>query len=367
MAHRRRVADLLRGRLLALLLARQFPAVNDLEAVERRLVFVAQRVIGGVHVREARVAAVGRHRHGVQDRRERRLRPERFVGVPGRRLDRARRTPVRPQVRHHVDPRIVAAAIARDVPFERAELLAERDLLVFRQLLVAERHHVIAHERVVHLMPHRFGQGPAQIEPDDLGREQRRQLPDREILRRHIRFEPADRFRSRLTPLRTPRPPILHKTAQYRSARQREANPAGRADAAAYRLRRLARRGRQANLIELPRAAAAQHAADNHRPHIADHPGITLARAFERGQRDRLREIAGKLHAPRRERGEPVLVALARPAAAASQIGDRRETGPRSAGSVAVSAAEALLAALPSARFSDPAQASTALLVTKRT
>jgi len=76
-----------------------------------------------------------------------------------------------------VHQRIVSAAIARDVPFQRAELLGEGDLLILAQALTAEAQHLVAAERVVDPLACRGIQRLRQVQPDDLRAEHRRQLP----------------------------------------------------------------------------------------------------------------------------------------------------------------------------------------------
>ena len=116
-------------------------------------------------------------------------------------------------------------------------------------------------------------------------------------------------------------------------ARHRDAGAADRLDAAAQLLSDRARGGRQANLVERPRAAAAQQPADDHRPRVADHPGIARPRPVEGRERQRFREIAGELHAPGRpqfRRHDPAIAA-----AAGLGIGVGEPGGPIYSGNVA--------------------------------
>ena len=73
-----------------------------------------------------------------------------------------------------MDPRVIAAAIARNVPFERAELLGERDLLFLGETLIAKGHHMVLHEGVVDGAAYRIGERLPEIEPDNFRGEQRR-------------------------------------------------------------------------------------------------------------------------------------------------------------------------------------------------
>ena len=133
MAHRRRIGDLLRRCGAAVLLLRQLPAMDHAHAVQFRLLRIAQRFIGGIHVGEAGIAAIRRHGDRVQDGGERRFRTKRLVGVPFLRADLAAGLAVGAEVGDRVHQRIVAAAVARDVALQRAELLGEGDLLVLAQ------------------------------------------------------------------------------------------------------------------------------------------------------------------------------------------------------------------------------------------
>src|SRR5207248_9198333 len=66
----------------------------------------------------------------------------------------------------------------------------ERLVLLVRQLLVAEEHDQILHQRVVHFLELLIAERSRQVDPGDLGADMRRQLFDLDRLIRH-RCAPA--------------------------------------------------------------------------------------------------------------------------------------------------------------------------------
>ena len=86
------------------------------------------------------------------------------------------------QVGDGVHQGIVGAAIAGDVPLQRAELLGEGDLLVLVQRLVAKAQHVVANEGGVDRVARRGVERLAQVQPDDFRSKQWGKRPHGEVL-----------------------------------------------------------------------------------------------------------------------------------------------------------------------------------------
>ena len=112
MGMRRCLGDFLGGWLDPFVLAGKLPGMDDPDTVERALFSVGQGVVGGGHIGEAGVAAIRRHRHRMQDRCERRLGTERFIGVPASGFDLTGGFFVLPEVGHDMNQRIDLATIA---------------------------------------------------------------------------------------------------------------------------------------------------------------------------------------------------------------------------------------------------------------
>jgi hypothetical protein len=147
--------------------------MDAVQALDHFLHAVRQRVVGLVHIREHRIAADRRDGNAAQQRTERGHRRERHVGVPemasvlgGRRLA-VRLWDVGDQQQLG----IVGMAVTRQalVPVELAEAAAEGDVLLARDLLVAEQQGAALEEGAVDLVELGIAERLAEIDALDLG------------------------------------------------------------------------------------------------------------------------------------------------------------------------------------------------------
>jgi hypothetical protein len=163
------------------------------EVLDQSLGLVVERVIGGAHIGEFGVAALIDDDAAGQDRKLRRDRAERAVGMPQlvaeveqtAAIVARQRLVIVAEVRHVVDQRIEPLLlrpghIAAGRVLDLTEIAAERDLLLVGNILAMKHQDRIA----VHpgLDCHGFigRESPAQIDPRDLADEDRMDLPDRD-------------------------------------------------------------------------------------------------------------------------------------------------------------------------------------------
>src|SRR5690242_13559619 len=97
-----------------------------------------------------------------------------------------------------------------------AEQAAERLVLVMGEVLAAEEHDHIFHQRVVHLLELLIAERARQIDPADLGPDMRRQLPDLDRLVRHRVVLPP--YTLSLRARRRNLPPILARWTEIASS-----------------------------------------------------------------------------------------------------------------------------------------------------
>lgn len=114
------------------------------QAVDQPADRCRERLVGGEHAGEARVAAEGRELDGAQDGAERRLGDERRVGVPLVRALALRRALI-----EHDDLRMLRMPRAEGVGEELAEAAREGDLLRERDRLLAKEEDAVAVQRVL--------------------------------------------------------------------------------------------------------------------------------------------------------------------------------------------------------------------------
>ena len=161
------------------------------EVLDLRLDGRVERVVGRAHVGELGVAADRIHDAGRQERVLRRDRPERAVGVPEHvaEIEQAharvarQRLAVAAEIRHVVPPGLQALVlglgdVAAAGVFERAEVAAERHLLLVGDLLVVEHEHRVAiHPRLDprHLVG---GERPADVDAGHFAHEHGMDLAD---------------------------------------------------------------------------------------------------------------------------------------------------------------------------------------------
>ena len=151
------------------------------QPVERRLQPVGQRVVGGVHAREQRVAAGRRDLARVEHRAERRRLVIAVVGMPAA-ADIARLLRL---LAHLGDHRMAGHGREEPVDVDRAEALGDGDVLLRRQLLVAEEDDAVCSEGVPD-----FGEGLVddrrrQIDPADFGPDMPRHRFDPDVVIAH--------------------------------------------------------------------------------------------------------------------------------------------------------------------------------------
>ena len=72
--------------------------------------------------------------------------------------------------------------LMQHMDFERAEASAERDVVGWRDLLVAEDEHMVVEMRTVEAREIGVVDGPGNVEPDDFGADRRIETSDVELL-----------------------------------------------------------------------------------------------------------------------------------------------------------------------------------------
>jgi hypothetical protein len=158
--------------------------VNGGQALEIGLQAVRQRLIGGVHRGEQRVAAFGRAGLDVEDAAHRRLEVTTHVGVPALAVG-ARRVLVGMD-----DHQLGAAGLMRrrGMDVQLAEQPAERHVLVGRDVLVAEEDDAVLGQRPMQLVLLAVAERRAEVDAGDLRADDRRQLVDGDGLVRRALF-----------------------------------------------------------------------------------------------------------------------------------------------------------------------------------
>src|SRR5690349_3072511 len=144
------------------------------QAVEIGLHAVRQRLVGGVHVGEQRIAALGRTGLDVEDGAHRRFLVAAHVGVPA--LAIGARAVLVGVDDHQLRPAFFVRCGGMDV--QVTEQPAERHVLVERDVLVAEEDDAVLGERAVHLVLLAVGEWLRQVDAAQLRANHRRQLVD---------------------------------------------------------------------------------------------------------------------------------------------------------------------------------------------
>ena len=143
-------------------------------AFEILLQAIRQRLVGGVHRGEQGVAALGRALLDVEDAAHRRLEVAAHVGVPALAIG-ARQVLVGMDDHQLGLARLVRR---RRMHMQLAEQPAEGQVLVGRDVLVAEEDHEVLGQRAMDLVLLAVGERLAEIEAVDLGTDDGRQLVD---------------------------------------------------------------------------------------------------------------------------------------------------------------------------------------------
>ena len=143
-------------------------------ALEVRLHAVRQRFVGGVHRGEQRVAALGRAGLDVEDAAHRRLEVAAHVGVP------ALAVGARAILVGVDDHQLGLARLVRrgGMDVQLAEQPAEGQVLVGRDVLVAEEDDAVLGQRPVQLVVLAVAERLAEVDAVDLRADDRRQLVD---------------------------------------------------------------------------------------------------------------------------------------------------------------------------------------------
>ena len=153
------------------------------QALEIALHAVRQRLVGGVHRGEQRVAAARRAVADIQDAAHRRLLVAGDVAVPAFAVG-ARRILVGMDDHQLGMARRVRR---RGMDVQLAEAAAEVEVLVLGDMLVAEEDHQVLRQRAVDLLEGLVAERLRQIDAADLGADDRRQLVDRDrVVRRRL-------------------------------------------------------------------------------------------------------------------------------------------------------------------------------------
>ncbi|MHC2381790.1 hypothetical protein ACVIHA_006188 [Bradyrhizobium liaoningense] len=142
----------------------RFAIVQRGEPVEIGLHAVRQRLIGRVHVGEQRVAAAWRALPDVKDRAHRRLEIAGHVGMPALAIG-ARRILVGVDLHQR---RIVVLVRRGRMDMQFAELAAEGEMLLRRDVLIAEEDHEVFGKRAMDLVHLPVGAGVALDERADI-------------------------------------------------------------------------------------------------------------------------------------------------------------------------------------------------------
>jgi hypothetical protein len=177
------------------LLQRTGDVVHRAQTVDQLAHRRGQRLVRGVHAREARVTAELGQLHGAQDRPHRRIGEERVVAVPlvgalAHRMDLIQHHDLRRVLVHGLEGRHVHGAEAQ----------RELELLLVVDVLVAEEEHEVVEQRLAQTSDVVVGERQPQVDAADLGADRQRQRPDLDAraLRAHGRGLPSRDIVSRL-------------------------------------------------------------------------------------------------------------------------------------------------------------------------
>jgi hypothetical protein len=170
-----RIGRLVRDTIVGVGAAIRVLAIMDRsEALEIAFHAVRQRLVGGIHRGEQRVATARRALANIQDAAHRRLHVAGHVAVPAFSVG-ARRILVGMD-NHQL--RMARRVRRRGMEVQFSEAAAEIEVLVLADVLVAEEDHQVLRQRAVDLLERLVAQRLREIDTGDLRADDRRQLVD---------------------------------------------------------------------------------------------------------------------------------------------------------------------------------------------